>query len=46
MKRKTVKMVTKSVKFDPRKLKKAKDNGRIRELAAMCRQQLDLLIAD
>lgn len=37
-------LVTKSIKFSGDKLAKAKANGRIGELAGMCRAQLDLLI--
>jgi hypothetical protein len=37
-------LVTKTIKFSGDKLEKAKANGRISELAAMCRKQLDLLI--
>ena len=37
-------MVTKSIKFDPDKLKKATKSGKIKELAKKCREQLDLLI--
>lgn len=45
MKRKN-KLVPKTIKFDPDKLKEAKRRKRIRDLAEMCRRQLDILIAD
>lgn len=39
-------LVTKSIKFDKDKLRRAKKIGRIRELAARCRKQLDELLGE
>lgn len=44
--RKTIQLVPKTIKFNPDKLAEATRRGRIRELAAMCRNQLDILISD
>lgn len=38
-------MIAKSIKFDKKKLKEAKEKNRIKELPEMCRQQLDILIS-
>lgn len=39
-------LVPKSVKFDRKKLAKAVRQKKIKKLAEMCRQQLDILIAE
>ncbi len=39
-------LITKSIKFQADKIEKAKKNGRIKELAELCRKQLDKLIAE
>lgn len=39
-------LVTKTIKFDSKKLAEAKKRGRIKDLAEMCRKQLDVLISD